>query len=125
MRQFAISKNISARNLSLSRKTVKSRITELSSESSSQLTTCAQSFCNYSIAFDKSSGASDTAQLLVVVRGVTDDDFVREGLIQLCSMKSNTTGKDIAKETINTNDTLQLPWDKLHGITTHGPLHGW
>jgi len=108
------------KEISLSRKTITSRITEMSSDSRSQLTTSAQSFCNYSIALDESTDASDTAQLLVFVRGVTDDFVVSEELVQLCSMKSNTTGKDIAKETIAAIDKLQLPWDKLAGITTDG-----
>ena len=73
------------KEISLSRKTVTSRITEMSSESRSQLTTCTQSFCNYSIALDESTDASDTAQLLVFVRGVTDDFVVSEELIQLSS----------------------------------------
>ena len=86
----------------------------MSSDSRLQLTTCAQSFCNYSLALDKSTDASDTAQLLVFMRGVTEDFVVSEELIQLCSMKSITTGKDIAKETVNAIDKLTVTMGQAH-----------
>jgi len=43
---------------------------------------------------------SDTAQLVVFVHGVTDDFEVDEELLDMASMKSTTTGENIAQEVL-------------------------
>ena len=108
------------KDISLSRKTVTSRISEMSTESKSQLTNASTSFRYFSIALDESTDASDTAQLLLYVRGVSDDFVVTEELLKLCPMKSTTKGRDVAAEVIAAIDDLDLPWDRLVGITTDG-----
>lgn len=43
---------------------------------------------------------SDTAQLAVFVRGVSEDYTVIEELLDLRSMKDTTTGQDIYEEVV-------------------------
>ena len=50
----------------------------------------------YSIALDESTDISDTAQLWVFVRDVTNNFKVIEELLEMCSMKGTATGNHIA-----------------------------
>jgi hypothetical protein len=54
----------------------------------------------FSIALDDSTDASDTAQLVIFIRGVDADFSITEELLTLRPLKGTTTGKDIF-ETVN------------------------
>ena len=56
----------------------------------------------YSLAVDKSSDASDTAQLSIFIK----------------SMHGTTTGEDLFEEVSKSVNEMGLPWDKLVGLTT-------
>ena len=77
---------------SLSHQTVARRVDELSTNIkktlSDQLHTCQ---C-YSLGLDESTDVSDTAQLAIIVRGVTSDFEVVEELLDVCPMKGTTKG---------------------------------
>ena len=57
-------------------------------------------FSHYSLVIDENVDISDTAQLVVFVHGVTDDFEVDEELLDMASMKSTTTGENIAQEVL-------------------------
>ena len=61
---------------------------------------------------------SDTCQLSIFVRGVTSQFIIVEDLIDLCSMKGSTTGRDIFDEVRNAMTTIKLNDENLCGSTT-------
>ncbi|KAF6339741.1 hypothetical protein mRhiFer1_008020 [Rhinolophus ferrumequinum] len=107
-------------SVSLSRNTVVQRIEDLSANIKHQLSdkTCAFDF--YSIACDESTDATDTAQLLIFLRGVDNNFCVMEELLDLSSLNTTTTGKDIFEAVSNAIDKIGLKGDKLCGVTTDG-----
>ncbi|KAF0746212.1 Uncharacterized protein FWK35_00031889 [Aphis craccivora] len=54
-----------------------------------------QDFKYFSIAFDKSTDISDTAQLVIFVRGVNELFQITEEMLKLISLKGTTKGEDI------------------------------
>jgi len=57
-------------------------------------------FSPYNLAIDESVDISNTAQLVVFVRRVAEDFEVDEKLLDMASMKSTTTGENIAQEVL-------------------------
>lgn len=102
-------------NISLSRMTVQRRISDISSDLFEQLRQKATKIKYFSIAIDESTDIKDTAQLLVFIRGVTEDFDIFEELAGICPMKGRTTGQEVAKEVINSINKLNLSWEKLSG----------
>ena len=81
---------------------------------------------SYSLALDEATDISDTAQLDVFVRGVTDTFEVTEEFLDLASMPSTTTGQDISEQVLKLVRKYQLDPAKLCGLTTDGapPMTG-
>ena len=71
-----------------------------------------------SIALDKSTDLRDTAQLVVFIRGVTDNFEVIEEFLDMASMKATTTGQNICEEVIKMMKKFEIDTSKLVGITT-------
>uniref|UniRef100_A0A3B3TV26 SPIN-DOC-like zinc-finger domain-containing protein n=1 Tax=Poecilia latipinna TaxID=48699 RepID=A0A3B3TV26_9TELE len=107
-------------NVSLSRNTVVRRIEDLSANLKLQLRDKACAFDFYSIACDESTDATDTAQLLIFLRGVDDNFCCTEELLDMMSLKGTTTGKDIFEAVSEAVEKMGLKWDKLCGVTTDG-----
>ena len=49
----------------------------------------------YSLALDEGTDQSDTAQLVIFIRGIDENFNIIEEMLDLCQIKSTTTGKDI------------------------------
>ena len=75
---------------------------------------------NFSIACDESTDISDTAQLGIFIRVVTEDFTETEELLALQSVKGTTKGEDIFGEVKKVFNTYNLDWSKLCGISTDG-----
>ena len=73
----------------------------------------------FSLACDESTDASDTAQLLVFLRGVDDEMNITE-LLDLQSLKGQTRGVDLFDSVCSAVDDFKLPWSKVSGIATDG-----
>ena len=101
---------------SLSRFTVGLRTDTLSSYLEDILAENASKFSYYSLAVDEST---DTAQLVVFIRGVNDEFQIKE-FLDLASMKSTTTGEDLTQEVLKMTKKYQLDPKKLLGLTTDG-----
>ena len=69
---------------------------------------------------DETSDVNDTAQLLIFIRGVSDDFNVCEEIAALCSLKGRTTGEVIFLKVQETVNSLELKWENLKSITTDG-----
>ncbi|XP_077340548.1 general transcription factor II-I repeat domain-containing protein 2-like [Lithobates pipiens] len=82
-------------NICLARNTIAWRIEEISSDIKRQLTCQGADFDFFLIACDESTDLSDTAQLLIFMRGVDDEMNVTEELLDLQSLTDQTRGKDL------------------------------
>ena len=107
-------------NVSLSRNTIAERTRELATNLHVQLMEKVKDFVSFSLAVDESTDASDTAQLSVFVRGVDSNLCVTEELLGFKPMHGTTTGKEIFEEVCKCVTEINLPWDKLVGLTTDG-----
>ncbi|PVD27787.1 hypothetical protein C0Q70_12960 [Pomacea canaliculata] len=106
--------------VSLSRTTIARRVEDMGKHLQSKLRDKAARFEMFSIAADESTDSSDTAQLLVFIRGTNSDFKLTEELAAMRGMHGNTIGEDLFKEVSAVIEGLALPWEKLVGVTTDG-----
>ena len=106
--------------VSLSRRTVARRITAIGKDVTSQLKGLVPSFQLFSLALDESTDIDDTAQLLIFVRGISENFEITEELLSMESMKDTTTGEVIFKCVKNALRTMELPWQKMVCVTMDG-----
>ena len=104
-------------NVSMSRNT-EWRIQDLSANIKLQVSDKACPFDFYSIACDESTDATDTAQLLFILRGIDNNFCITEELLDLSSLKGTTTGKEMFEAVLDSVDKMGLWWEKLFGVTT-------
>ncbi|KAE9527235.1 hypothetical protein AGLY_012933 [Aphis glycines] len=88
-------------NISLSRNTITRRVEDIG-------------------ALDESTDVSDTAQLLIFIRGIDTDYNITEELASLESISGTTKGSDIFEKVNCCIENLGLTWEKLCSITTDG-----
>jgi hypothetical protein len=67
---------------------------------------------------DESNDKTDTAQLLMFIRGTDATFTVHEELGGLCSLKGSTSREDLFLEVQETLTSLELSWEKLKSATT-------
>ncbi|XP_025090933.1 general transcription factor II-I repeat domain-containing protein 2-like [Pomacea canaliculata] len=104
--------------VSLSRRTGVSHIEAIGEDLTSQLKRRLPSFQLFSLALDESTDIDDTAQLLIFVRGISENFEITEELLSMESMKDTTTGEDIFRCVENAMHTMQLPWQKMVSSTS-------
>uniref|UniRef100_A0A8K9WVF7 SPIN-DOC-like zinc-finger domain-containing protein n=1 Tax=Oncorhynchus mykiss TaxID=8022 RepID=A0A8K9WVF7_ONCMY len=107
-------------NVSLSRNTIAERVDQLSINLKEQLVKKGKDFIAYSLAVDESTDISDIAQLSVFIRGVDSNLSVTEEFLALRPMHGTTTGHDLYEEVSRCVNEMELPWEKLVGLTTDG-----
>lgn len=107
-------------SVSLSRKTVTTRIDAIALNLSIQFRQSIANFKYFSVTMDESTDTSDTAQLLIFIRGVDDEFNITEELACLQSLKGKTTGQIIYNEFSEGLQNLNAPISKLCNITTDG-----
>jgi len=106
--------------ISFSTRTCVRRTEELGNNLFSQLKYIIPSLDCFSIAIDESTDISDTAQLLIFIRGIDKEFNIYEELADMCNIKGTTTGEDIFKNIENSFEKLGLSLKKLISITTDG-----
>jgi len=82
-------------DMSLSRNSIARRIEDSGEDLSGQQSSKAGEFQYFSLAFDESADMTDTAQILVFIRGVTKCLSVHEDLLGLVSLRGTTRGLDV------------------------------
>ncbi|KAM9848068.1 general transcription factor II-I repeat domain-containing protein 2A-like [Aulostomus maculatus] len=107
-------------HISLSANTVAERISDLSSDIYDQLCVRAKCFSGYSVAVDKTTDITDSAQLAVNVRGVDDNFEAMEELLTVIPMHGQTTAQEIFHQLCDAIENDVLPWKRFVGITTDG-----
>ena len=105
------------KSISLSRDTATRRIEEMENDVTNQLKEKIKSFLYFSLALDEST---DTAQLLIYIRGVDMELNIIEELLDIVSLKGRTCGEDIFDAVHDVGLKFALNWDKLVSITTDG-----
>ena len=107
-------------NVSLNRNTIADRVSEVSTNSLTQLSERSRDFIAYSLAVDKSTEMTDTAQLAIFIRGVVSNLCVAEVILDIELMHGTMTEKDIFKNVCQSVTDTKLLWNKLVGLTTEG-----
>ena len=98
----------------MSPNTVATRVTELAANVEKQLLVMAKNFETFSIALDESTDVSGTAQCAVFIRGVDCSLNATEEFLELTSLKSSTTGRDVFLALENCMKNMAS-----HGITLY------
>lgn len=106
--------------VSLSRKTITSRIEVIDKQLLSQLESKIKDFKFCSFALDESTDITDTAQLLIFIRGINENFVVTEELASMRSLKGTTKGADIFQEFKETITSLKVSEKNICNITTDG-----
>ena len=63
-----------------------------------------------------------TAQLLIFIRGVTENFQIFEELFAMINLKDRTRGSDHCDVVSDAIDKSNLQWSQLVGVTTDGDL---
>ncbi|KAK4871623.1 hypothetical protein RN001_015747 [Aquatica leii] len=108
------------KNICLSANTVARRIDEVAENILAQLSDTNRLLEWFSLALDESTDVSDTAQVLIFIRGVDKNYEVYEELLDVHSIHATTTGEDIFKGVENAVQKSNLKWKNLKSITTDG-----
>ena len=106
--------------VSISSRTVARHIKAIGEDLTSQLKRLVPSFQLFSLALDESTDIDDTAQLLVFVRGISENFELTEELLSMESMKDTTTGEDSFECVKTAIRTMKLQRQKMVSVTTDG-----
>ena len=80
----------------------------------------ATDFDYFSLAFDESTDACDTAQLAIFIRDITDNFDINEEFAELIPMKGTTREENIAQEILECTGSMQLDLSKFVSARTDG-----
>ncbi|KOX68953.1 General transcription factor II-I repeat domain-containing protein 2 [Melipona quadrifasciata] len=105
------------RSVSLSARTTVRRVEDIESNIKSQLKGKAKSFKWFSLAVDESTDITDTAQLMLFIRGINTEFEVTEELVSVNSLHETTTGEDIFKEVEKMLTQYNLQCNQLKCVT--------
>ncbi|KAL3847217.1 hypothetical protein ACJMK2_018139 [Sinanodonta woodiana] len=84
--------------VSLLKQTVTCRVDDIASNLHQQLERTSEKFIWYSVTLDESTDVSDTAQMLIFIRGVDENFKITEDIAGFCSMYNMTKGRDVYYE---------------------------
>lgn len=79
-----------------------------------------EKFQLYSIAIDESVDSTDSAQLLIYIRGISSDFNIAEELAQVRTIKGTTKGVDFLREVLQCMAEKGLSLKNLTSVTTDG-----
>ena len=77
----------------------------------------------FSLACDETTDITNTAQLAIFVRGITDFE-IREELLSLQAMQGTTKGEDLFQQVLLAMNKFDLQFDKLSGLVTDYAMVG-
>lgn len=85
-----------------------------------QLNSKAETFVFCSLALVESCNISDTSQLAIFIRGISDNFEITEELLGLYPLKSITRDQDLFLAVQECMAKIHINWDKIVSITTDG-----
>ena len=100
--------------------TITRRVEEIGTDIKEQLNSDIEKYVSVSLALDESTDIGSTAQLLVFIRGVTEDFQISEELFAMVSLKDRTRDSDLCDAVSDAIDKSNLQWSQLVGVTTDG-----
>ena len=106
------------RDVSLSASTITRRVVDIGEHLHETLKESAKFFKYFSFAIDERNDATDTAQLLIFIRGINAKFRITEELCSLRSLKSTTTAENIFSEVTTALSSLGLLWKNLKSLIT-------
>ena len=112
--------NAAIKNVQLSRNSVMRRIEKMSENIREQLYNDIKGCSCFSLQLDESTDIRGTAQLLIYIRMVFQDNTSKEELLGMVSLKGRTRGVDIFNSFKKFVNNLKLPIYKLVSMTTDG-----
>ena len=74
----------------------------------------------YSLALDENTDQSDTAQLVIFIRGIDENFNIVEEMLDWCHIKGTTTGKVIYEFVNLSLDKVNIDRKNIYSITTDG-----
>ena len=104
----------------LSHQTIGSRIDDLGDNIEGTLKDKLSACVLYSLALDESTDQSDTAQLVIFIRGNDKNFNIIEEMLDLCQIKGTTAGKDIHEFVNLSLDKFNIDRKNIYSITTDG-----
>ena len=104
----------------LSHQTIGRRIDDLGDNIEGTLKDKLSACVLYSLALDESTDQSDTAQLLIFIRGIDENFNIIEEMLDLCQIKGTTTGKDIYEFVNLSLDKFNINRENIYSIATDG-----
>ncbi|KAI5150109.1 hypothetical protein ENBRE01_1306 [Enteropsectra breve] len=107
-------------SICLSPRSIARRIDEIGNNITDQLVERTKAFKWFSLALDESTDITDTAQLLIFIRGISAEFEITEELASLNSINGTTKGENIFLEVEKTLKKHDLKWNQLKSITTDG-----
>ncbi|KAI4830515.1 hypothetical protein KUCAC02_002143 [Chaenocephalus aceratus] len=107
-------------SISLSRRTVSDRITDMAQDIEKTLKDTARDFEFFSLACDETTDITNTAQLAIFVRGTTSAFDTREEMLSLQALHGTTRGEDLFEQVVLAMNKFDLQFDKLSGLATDG-----
>ena len=108
----------SVKETCLSHQTIGRRINDLGDNIEGRLKDKLSACILYSLALDESTDQSDTAQLVIFIRGIDENFNIIEEMLDLCQIKSTTTGKDIYEFVNLSLDKFNIDRKNIYLITT-------
>ncbi|XP_076167256.1 general transcription factor II-I repeat domain-containing protein 2-like [Ptiloglossa arizonensis] len=106
--------------IGLSHNTIKRRIHEMANDVTEQLSSIVRKFSAFSLILDESTDISGAPQLAMFIRGVDENLSLTEELLDIFSIRENTSGEDVfscVEEVVEQNN---LQWNKLVSVATGG-----
>ena len=107
-------------SIPLSARTVTRKVEVISENFKLQLNNKCTNFDYFSLAFDESTDACNTAQLAIFIRGITGNFDVIEEFAELIAMKGTTRREDIDQAILECTGRMQLDLSKFVSATTDG-----
>ena len=107
-------------SIPISARRVTRKVEVISENLKLQLKNKCTDFDYFFLAFDKSTDACNTAQLVIFIRGITGNFDGIEEFAKLIPMKGTTRGEDIAQAILESTGRMQLDRSKFVSATTHG-----
>ena len=106
--------------ITLSRRTVTRRVEILSRDICDTLKNKSKQFEYFSLGFDETNDITDTAQLVIFIRGVDKDMNITEEFLDLMSLHGRATGEKIKEAVLTCIRNHDLDISKLISIATDG-----